>query len=112
MTLTWNSAFIGCWVSDPCNFYFGRRGVCFQPPLVLSRVSANRCTDNFSECLVLSNNSHRWSYFSNMGTALHYSSAHGDWYGLERLFRPYFCRRELTREDSRRSSDVVANVDR
>ena len=23
------SAFIGCWLSDPCNFYFGRRGTIF-----------------------------------------------------------------------------------
>lgn len=23
------SAFIGCWVSDPCNYYFGRRGTIF-----------------------------------------------------------------------------------
>lgn len=23
------SAFLGCWVSDPCNFYFGRRGTIF-----------------------------------------------------------------------------------
>ncbi|KAM3417342.1 hypothetical protein BST61_g5593 [Cercospora zeina] len=23
------SAFIGCWISDPCNFYFGRRGTIF-----------------------------------------------------------------------------------
>lgn len=23
------SAFLGCWLSDPCNFYFGRRGTIF-----------------------------------------------------------------------------------
>lgn len=112
MTLTWNSAFIGCWVSDPCNYYFGRRGVCYQPPFVLSRVSADRYTDHLFECDLLLNYSHRWRCITDMGAIVHHSLTNGNWYGLEGLFRSYLCRRELTGEDSRRSSHVMADVDR
>lgn len=29
------SAFIGCWLSDPCNNYLGRRGVIFVSAIIL-----------------------------------------------------------------------------
>jgi len=32
---TSGSAFIGCWLSDPCNKYFGRRGVIFISAIFL-----------------------------------------------------------------------------
>ncbi|KIX09118.1 uncharacterized protein Z518_00196 [Rhinocladiella mackenziei CBS 650.93] len=29
------SAFLGCWLSDPCNYYFGRRGTIFTSAIIL-----------------------------------------------------------------------------
>ena len=99
-------------MSDPCNFYFGRRGV-RDPRQIIA--TANSFTDNYADdlhqCHLLPPHTHRWRTVTDMGTALHHSLAYGYWHGPQGLKRAYLRRRELSSKDPRRPRHVVANVD-
>ena len=94
--LTCNSAFIGCWVSDPCNYYFGRRGVRNPLQQIEMRESANEDADHIYQRYLLLVNTYRFGAYTDMGATIHRSSAHGNRNGPQGLKCAYLRRRELS----------------
>ena len=103
------SAFIGCWISDPVNNYFGRRGVslCYDE---LEMVRLTTTPGYLHRGTLLCSDSHRWCVYPVMGTAFCYQAPHGHWYGSQRIICTDIRRRELACQDPWCAGYVLADV--
>jgi hypothetical protein len=108
------SCFIGCWLSDPLNFSFGRRGQmllslsCRFPPSV-GLTFHPRFHLHRRAFLFLA--SHRRCLQSNMASALGVPIAHGHRYGGESQQCAYFRSGKLAGSNQRSVGYELADVD-
>lgn len=82
------SAFLGCWLSDPINYYIGRRvsNILQSVECLLTLIGYH-----LRVCYLSDHYANRWRRFADLGTAFHYTFAYGNWYGSQGFVCAYIC---------------------